>query len=737
MMKIHNRSVQCFLIIGFFLLLEWSYPLKSFGGIRELSLFLLYIIICFLLFLFRLPILFHWFVNFIYIFLALNQTFYQKSFLQFTWIKPFFADLTTNIKIIFDGNWMNLTESFRTLLFYILIWLVVYLLYYWIAIRKRIFLFLLLTIIYISIFDTYTSYDGKFSMIRTVILGFIGLGVLYFDRMVEEERITVTRSLRTKWLVSLSVMVFISTTVAALIPKAGPIWPDPVPFIESFAKGEGKKGKGINRIGYDSDDSILGGPFLRDDRLVFRVETPKKNYWVVETKDLYTGKGWGISQEYARMWIEGGTPFLSDDFLGMREEEITEAKITMFETRNPHIIYPKGMELLDFIDYPGRSFIFNNSNEKFEANFLQANDSYFIEYRQPIYEIEKLRQVKSDEQYELFHSDYNMYSFFIRYTQLPETLPMRVRDLAHQLTEKYDNWYDQAKAIEDYLKGPKFTYDDKNVAYPGENQDYVDQFLFETYRGYCDNFSTAMVVLLRSVGIPARWIKGYTSGELVKTDTEKTIYEITNNHAHSWVEAYFPNIGWVPFEPTKGYTNIANFAYSTESDRDEPLTNPGNEPREPNQPEQRPNPPEKSDVERNNQTTQTKTLSLSSWLQEHKGLLIYSFIFIVLVIWLLFKYRIKWLPYWYIVKYWKKNDVNSFTNAYLVLLKQLERYGMPKKQDESLRQFARKVDTHFSTSEMSRLTNLYEKVIYRNESSFDPSVDWHTAWKQLMKTIRI
>ncbi|MBD4895172.1 hypothetical protein GUF81_05585, partial [Xanthomonas citri pv. citri] len=107
----------------------------------------------------------------------------------------------------------------------------------------------------------------------------------------------------------------------------------------------------------------------------------------------------------------------------------------------------------------------------------------------------------------------------------------------------------------------------ENVTIPKNDEDYVDQFLFETKMGYCDNFSSAMVVLLRSAGIPARWVKGYTSGEYKEAGNKNgSIYEVTNNNAHSWVEVYFPEQGWVTFEPTKGFTNPAQFTSSDTKD---------------------------------------------------------------------------------------------------------------------------------------------------------------------------
>ena len=100
-----------------------------------------------------------------------------------------------------------------------------------------------------------------------------------------------------------------------------------------------------------------------------------------------------------------------------------------------------------------------------------------------------------------------------------------------------------------------------------KDQDYVDQFLFETLTGYCDNFSTSMVTMLRAVDIPARWVKGYTAGNYVGTvGSDGAIYEVTNNNAHSWVEVFFPSQGWVPFEPTKGFEGFDNLSTYTQDE---------------------------------------------------------------------------------------------------------------------------------------------------------------------------
>ena len=133
-----------------------------------------------------------------------------------------------------------------------------------------------------------------------------------------------------------------------------------------------------------------------------------------------------------------------------------------------------------------------------------------------------------------------------KYTQLPPTLPRRVYNLGSQITAGAPTPYDKAKAIEDYLK--TLTYDLK-IEPPPYNADGVDYFLFEQKEGYSEYFGSAMTVLLRTQGIPARLATGYTVGDQVPGED---IYIVTDSHSHAWVEVFFPGHGWIAFEPTPG-----------------------------------------------------------------------------------------------------------------------------------------------------------------------------------------
>jgi len=134
-----------------------------------------------------------------------------------------------------------------------------------------------------------------------------------------------------------------------------------------------------------------------------------------------------------------------------------------------------------------------------------------------------------------------------RYLALPENLPARVHSLAVELTASARTPYDRAVAIESYLRNTyPYTLD---LPTPPGNTDLVDYFLFDLRTGYCDYYASAMVVLARSAGLPARLATGFASGSY---DALNARYVITAAQAHSWPEIFFPEYGWVPFEPTAG-----------------------------------------------------------------------------------------------------------------------------------------------------------------------------------------
>jgi protein-glutamine gamma-glutamyltransferase len=129
------------------------------------------------------------------------------------------------------------------------------------------------------------------------------------------------------------------------------------------------------------------------------------------------------------------------------------------------------------------------------------------------------------------------------YLQLPP-LPARMKALADSLTRDAPTRYDAVRAVESWLRS-EFSY---TLELPSSAREAtLDHFLFERRAGHCEYFSTAMAILLRAAGVPARNVNGFLGGEW---NASGGYLAVTQNDAHSWVEVWFPGLGWVPFDPT-------------------------------------------------------------------------------------------------------------------------------------------------------------------------------------------
>lgn len=145
----------------------------------------------------------------------------------------------------------------------------------------------------------------------------------------------------------------------------------------------------------------------------------------------------------------------------------------------------------------------------------------------------------------------------LRYTVTPDDLPAEVRGLAQRWTRDAANDYERIMAIQErFTRSGDFTYDDEVPA--STSDDALVEFLTESKQGFCQQFSSAMAIMLRSLGIPARLAVGFTPGEV---DPSGERFTVTTENAHSWVEVLFPRYGWVPFEPTPNRQNLAAYPY--------------------------------------------------------------------------------------------------------------------------------------------------------------------------------
>jgi LPXTG-motif cell wall-anchored protein len=131
-----------------------------------------------------------------------------------------------------------------------------------------------------------------------------------------------------------------------------------------------------------------------------------------------------------------------------------------------------------------------------------------------------------------------------RYLLVPDELPSRVHDLARTWTAETDTPLAQATAIQRHLR-TEFRYDLSSPS--GKADQPLDHFLFESKRGHCEYYSTAMAVMLRVVGVPSRNVTGFVGATYNRFGE---FYAVRQGDAHSWVEAYIAGRGWLTFDPT-------------------------------------------------------------------------------------------------------------------------------------------------------------------------------------------
>ena len=175
------------------------------------------------------------------------------------------------------------------------------------------------------------------------------------------------------------------------------------------------------------------------------------------------------------------------------------------------------------------------------ADFLLNPDNYgeFVEKESPALNSSESRSVLEASKKEMEIA----YKYF---TKLPPDIPERVYKLAKEITSKRTSDYDKASAIEQFFHRENFKYSNQPARLP-EGMDYNDFFLFENRKGVCLHFASAMVILARACGLPARYVEGYVADE---KDPETGLYLVREKDGHAFPEVYIAGYGWMVFEPT-------------------------------------------------------------------------------------------------------------------------------------------------------------------------------------------
>ena len=292
------RLDKWFLFVLYFLaivlLREWLIPIMELTQTGRMSLFLIFIGLSFFLSLFTVKWWVSSIIKGIYIIWAVHYMFFDGLMLTIETMSLLWKDFFSNFAVIFAGNWSGISNPFRTVMFFILLWMTSYLIRHWIESRKSVFLFYSMTIVFIAIIDTFTAYSAKSSILIIMITGLLLIGLLTIPKLAEKHNLSISTHKLSSISIPLIGILIVSSVLMIMLPKLDPVWADPVPFLTSVVEGtgEGGSGSGISKTGYDPDDSKLGGPFIQDNTLIFEAAVSKKQYWKVESKNTYTSKGW-------------------------------------------------------------------------------------------------------------------------------------------------------------------------------------------------------------------------------------------------------------------------------------------------------------------------------------------------------------------------------------------------------------------------------------------------------------
>ena len=339
----------------------------------------------------------------------------------------------------------------------------------------------------------------------------------------------ITESISLKKLSLTAVVLLILITVLA------------VPLFFAFPRvggaGLGTNQSQASRITGFSESVRLGeiGTLLQNDQTVMRVRLEK-------AENLYNPRWRGIALDYFdnRGWSKSRSrslqPFIKTErnvFIvdqTSRAAEMVVQTVYLEPIQTP-VLFALSRPILVQGNFP---LINKDAENSLNVNIFGAER---LSYR--IYSDTFIPNVE-----ELIKDNGNYPENVVRYLQLPENLDTRISEVSTQITNKYANRYDKAKAVENYLQ-TQFGYTLELRA--GGEQPLAD-FLFNVRESHCEYFATAMAVMLRTQGIATRIVNGFQTGEYNET---ADVFVVKQKDAHSWVEVYFPQEDvWVPFDPT-------------------------------------------------------------------------------------------------------------------------------------------------------------------------------------------
>lgn len=632
---------------------------------------------------------------------VVHRDFSDTAFFSKDWLIQVYTSLLRDLPLAMQQDWTTMLPLSRNLLFDLMLVLLISMVTYLVLEQRQGLWFVFLTELYLAVLDTFLPYEADGAIIRTLIYGFLMLAVAHLHTMSRRAPV-VGKSRWTIWRALLAPVLIVTFAVGVAYagPKKEPIWPDPVAFLT------GNNGAGVGtmkKVGYDNNDENLGGPFQQDDTLVFVGVTNERTYWRGDSKDVYTGRGWTKGdREYLLIPDPASYEWSQMLYQGTETKDVTATLDFSRGARFSTLFFPGQLKKVASIEPAQTMLVYDRNHQQVELQSSRERtriapvrpESYQLEAEVPVISEKAIMQADMNYPEEIKE----------RYLQLPAEMPERVKELALSITKNAATPYEKVRAIENYLRtGGDYKYETKDVPVPAPDQDFVDHFLFDSRRGYCDHFSTSMAVMLRTLDIPARWVKGFAPGTAVGKDgLGNDIMEVKNKDAHSWVEVYFPGQGWIPFEATSTFTSPVRINYDrTTEDTQLPVPVPDlSEHVVPDRGDGRLDELEEADK------PVTTSRSMPWQLKAiGAGLLLAG----AYVSWR----RRKEITLWWLQRKMRKHPAELYPDRYHLLLVLIQHVHSKREPGETLREYVKRLSLPGDKrQDLQYLTHLYERVYY-------------------------
>ncbi len=333
------------------------------------------------------------------------------------------------------------------------------------------------------------------------------------------------RSLLTAGAVLGTVAVLAGLVLGPRVPGAGS------KAVVTFQKGSGGSGSGTrSTISPLVDIRTRLREYANVE--VFSVQSPRPAYWRLTSLDQFDGTIWSSNERYAAS--RGELERAKGD--GSRlVQQVRVADLSSIWL--PAAYRPTKVDGVAGLSYsPGSDSLISKKD-------TSDGLSYTITSEVPDLNPEELRRAPASER-----GTSELGADLVRYTSLAGPISGRVRQKAVQLAEGRSTEYDKALAVQDYLRSSEFTY---SLEVPsGHSGNAVDQVLFKTKKGYCEQFAGTYALLARLMGLPTRVAVGFQPGR-----QQDGTFSVKDSDAHAWPEVYLEGIGWTAFEPTPGRAN--------------------------------------------------------------------------------------------------------------------------------------------------------------------------------------